>query len=381
MMKTMGLYVHIPFCKRKCLYCDFPSYGNMEGRYEEYVSTLEKEMNERGNNCKDWKVSSIFFGGGTPTVLSIEMLERLMIKIKKRFTVLEDAEITIEANPGTIDKEKAEALIKMGFNRLSMGVQAWQNRLLTTLGRIHTIEEFQDNFYIAREAGFQNINVDLMFALPTQTFSDWKETLEKIIEMNPEHISAYSLIIEEGTPFYDAFEKGELLEVGEELDRKMYHFAVSFLEEHGYQQYEISNFSKVGKESRHNQTYWLTQPYLGLGLGAHSYFNDKRFHNTYDMDKYFLANGEISLLVENDEIVTKKDAMEEFMFLGLRMTDGISYDEFYQRFGEELMQVYGKTILTFIDNGLLEKKDGKIALTLKGIDLSNQVFAEFLLDE
>lgn len=353
----------------------------MEGRYEEYVSTLEKEMNERGNNCKDWKVSSIFFGGGTPTVLSIEMLERLMIKIKKRFTVLEDAEITIEANPGTIDKEKAEALIKMGFNRLSMGVQAWQNRLLTTLGRIHTIEEFQDNFYIAREAGFQNINVDLMFALPTQTFSDWKETLEKIIEMNPEHISAYSLIIEEGTPFYDAFEKGELLEVGEELDRKMYHFAVSFLEEHGYQQYEISNFSKVGKESRHNQTYWLTQPYLGLGLGAHSYFNDKRFHNTYDMDKYFLANGEISLLVENDEIVTKKDAMEEFMFLGLRMTDGISYDEFYQRFGEELMQVYGKTILTFIDNGLLEKKDGKIALTLKGIDLSNQVFAEFLLDE
>jgi len=304
-----------------------------------------------------------------------------MTKIKECFFISNDAEITIEANPGTIEKEKAEALIKMGFNRLSMGVQAWQNRLLSTLGRIHTIEEFRNNFQIAREAGFQNINVDLMFALPTQTFEDWNETLERITEMNPEHISAYSLIIEEGTPFFEAFQKGELLEIGEELDRKMYHFAVSFLAEQGYKQYEISNFSKKGKESKHNQIYWETEPYLGIGLGAHSYFDGSRFHNNYDMDKYLFASGEISLLEEEKEVVSKKDAMEEFMFLGLRMTDGVSYERFYERFGLEMRTVYGKTISAFVDNGLLEETDNGIALTSKGIDLSNQVFSEFILDE
>lgn len=381
MMEILGLYVHIPFCKKKCLYCDFPSYGNMEEKYEEYVTALEKEIEKRGHDCKDWQVSSIFFGGGTPTVLSKEMLERLMKKIRECFSILKDAEITIEANPGTIEKDKAEALIKMGFNRLSMGVQAWQNRLLSVLGRIHTIEEFQNNFCIAREAGFQNINVDLMFALPTQTFQDWTETLERIVEMNPEHISAYSLIIEEGTPFFDAFERGELLEVGEELDRKMYHYAVRFLAEKGFHQYEISNFSKKGKESRHNQIYWSTEPYLGIGLGAHSFFHGSRFHNTYDMDKYISVIGEISLLEEDKEIIRKKDAIEEFMFLGLRMTEGISFEKFYQRFGLEMMQIYGNVISSFVSSGLLEQTAYKIALTPKGIDLSNQVFAAFLLDE
>lgn len=381
MMRTMGLYVHIPFCKRKCLYCDFPSYGNMEEKYEGYVSALEMEIEKRGSACKGWDVSSIFFGGGTPTVLSKEMLQRLMMKIKNNFSILEGAEITIESNPGTIDKEKAEALKQMGFNRLSMGVQAWQNRLLTTLGRIHSIEEFQNNFMIARGAGFQNINVDLMFALPSQTFEDWNETLKKITEMNPEHISAYSLIIEEGTPFYDKFEKGELQEIGEELDRKMYHYAVSFLAENGYEQYEISNFAKKGRDSRHNQIYWETQPYLGLGLGAHSFFGGSRFHNTYDMDKYILAHGEITIIEEDREAETKKDEMEEVMFLGLRMTKGVSFDEFYGRFGIDMRQVYAESIATSIQSGLLKETVSGIALTARGIDLSNQVFTEFLLDK
>lgn len=381
MMKTMGLYVHIPFCKRKCLYCDFPSYGNMEGKYEEYVSALEMEIENRGRDCEGRQVSSIFFGGGTPTVLSKEMLARLMRKIKEVFSVLEDAEITIEANPGTIDKEKGMALKKMGFNRLSMGVQAWQNRLLSTLGRIHTIEEFQRNFQNAREAGFQNINVDLMFALPTQTFEDWKETLARITEMNPEHISAYSLIIEEGTPFYDAFEKGDLKEIGEDLDRLMYHYAISFLGDRGYKQYEISNFAKKGKESRHNQVYWETEPYLGLGLGAHSFFNGTRFHNTYDMEKYIFANGELSILEEEKVLVTKKDEMEEFMFLGLRMTNGVSYERFSKRFDLDMKQIYEKAISTFLRDGLLKETKNGVALTSRGIDLSNQVFAGFLLDE
>ncbi|MDD4843970.1 MAG: radical SAM family heme chaperone HemW [Anaerotignum sp.] len=380
-MKTMGLYVHIPFCKKKCLYCDFPSFGNLEGKYEEYVCALEQEIERRGLLCRNWQVSSIFFGGGTPTVLSKELLARLLLKIKESFLISADAEITIEANPGTIEKEKAEALRKMGFNRLSMGVQAWQNRLLSTLGRIHTIEEFQYNFQNARKVGFENINVDIMFALPTQTFEDWKETLEKITELNPEHISAYSLIIEEGTPFYDKFQKGELLETDEELDRKMYHYAVAFLAEKGYQQYEISNFAKIGRQSRHNQIYWQTEPYLGLGLGAHSYFNGNRFHNTYDLDKYILANGEIPILEEENIAVTKKAAMEEFMFLGLRRTDGVSFEKFFERFEVEMTEVYGKAISGFLEQGLLVQTDQKIALTQRGIDLSNLVFVEFLLDE
>lgn len=380
MMKTMGLYVHIPFCKKKCLYCDFPSFGNMEGRHEQYVCALEQEILKRAQHDQNFQISSVFFGGGTPTVLSKEQLERLMMKIKKSFFLVKDAEITIEANPGTIEKEKAEALKKMGFNRLSMGVQAWQNRLLSTLGRIHTIEEFQNNFQITRKAGFDNINVDLMFALPTQTFGDWKETLDKITDMNPEHISAYSLIIEEGTPFYQAFQKGELLEIGEELDREMYHYAVSFLWEKGYRQYEISNFAKAGRESRHNELYWQTEPYLGIGLGAHSYLNGNRFHNTYDLDKYILADGEISLLEEEKEVITIEDAMGEFMFLGLRMTEGVSYESFFSRFGVEMTSVYGEVIYDFVESGLMMQTEKRVALTARGVDLSNQVFAKFLLD-
>ncbi len=381
MMKTIGLYVHIPFCKKKCLYCDFPSFGSMEEKYEAYVSGLEQEIEKRAKGCKHYMVSSIFFGGGTPTVLSKDLLDRLMMKIKTSFAVAEEAEITIEANPGTIEKEKAEALVKMGFNRLSMGVQAWQNRLLSTLGRIHTIEEFQDNFQNARKAGFNNINVDLMFALPTQTFEDWKETLVKITDLNPEHISAYSLIIEEGTPFYDKFDRGELLKIEEELDREMYHYAVDFLEKKGYQQYEISNFAKSGRESGHNKIYWQTEPYLGMGLGAHSFFEGSRFHNTYDLDKYILANGDITIFEEEKEILSNKASMEEFMFLGLRLTQGVSYKRFFERFGVEMTDIYGEVISEFTKNGLLAKTEKGIALTQRGIDLSNQVFTAFLLDD
>ncbi len=381
MMKNIGIYVHIPFCKRKCLYCDFPSFGNMEDKFEAYVYALEQEIEKRGEKTRGFQVSSIFFGGGTPTVLSEDLLERLLTKINASFTIVEDAEITIEANPGTIHGKMAEALRKMSFNRLSMGVQAWQNRLLSTLGRIHTIEEFVDNFQNARKAGFDNINVDLMFALPTQTFTDWKETLEKITDLNPEHISAYSLIIEEGTPFYERFEKGELVETEEVLDREMYHYAVAFLAEKGYYQYEISNFSKLGRESRHNKIYWQTTPYLGMGLGAHSYFQGSRFHNTYDLDKYILADGEINRLEEEREMVLKKAAMEEFMFLGLRLTEGVSFKVFFERFGVEMTEVYSKVISDFLESDLLRQTEEGIALTQRGIDLSNQVFAEFLLDE
>ncbi|KAF5076149.1 Oxygen-independent coproporphyrinogen-III oxidase-like protein YqeR [anaerobic digester metagenome] len=380
-MKNIGLYVHIPFCKRKCLYCDFPSFGNKEDKYDAYTHALEQEIEKRGEQCMDYRVTSIFFGGGTPTVLSENLLRRLLEKIKASFTIVEEAEITIEANPGTLEEKKAKALRVMGFNRLSMGVQAWQNRLLSILGRIHTIEEFQNNFQNARKAGFDNINLDVMFALPTQTFDEWKETLEKIAELDPEHISAYSLIIEEGTPFYEKFEKGELLETNEEMDREMYHYAVAFLAERGYHHYEISNFAKSGRESRHNKIYWQTTPYLGMGLGAHSYFQGSRFHNTYDLDKYILADGEINRLEEEREIQLKKAAMEEFMFLGLRLTEGVSFKVFSELFGVEMKEVYNKVISDLLESNLLRQTEEGIALTQRGIDISNQVFTEFLLDE
>ncbi len=378
-MKTMGLYVHIPFCKKKCFYCDFPSFGNMGEKYEAYAIALEHEIEERAKTCGEYQVNTIFFGGGTPTVLSEEVLGRLLAKIKESFTVAQDAEITIEANPGTLNLKMADALAQRGFNRLSMGVQAWQNRLLSKLGRIHTIEEFQENFQNARKAGFENINVDLMFALPTQSFSDWAETLEKITALELEHISAYSLIIEEGTPFYEKFQKGELVEIEEELDRKMYHYAVEFLAKQGYHQYEISNFARAGRESRHNKVYWQTEPYLGLGLGAHSFFDGSRFHNPYDLDQYMLAQGDITTLEEEKETVTQQEAMGEFMFLGLRMTKGVSFEKFRKRFGVEMMGIYFEAIDEFVHKGLLYQTEEKIALTEKGMDLSNQVFAGFLL--
>lgn len=381
MMKNMGLYVHIPFCKRKCLYCDFPSFGGMEEKFNAYAYALEQEIEKRGEKSLDYMVTSIFFGGGTPTVLSDELLSSLLERVKASFNIADEAEITIEANPGTMGEEKAMALREMGFNRLSMGVQAWQNHLLSILGRVHTIEEFQNNFKNARKAGFDNINVDIMFALPTQTFAEWKETLERITNLKPEHISAYSLIIEEGTPFYEKFEKGELLETDEELDREMYHYAVAFLANKGYQQYEISNFAKHERESRHNKIYWQTTPYLGLGLGAHSYFRGSRFHNTYDLDKYILAEGEINRLEEEHEMLSKKASMEEFMFLGLRLTEGVSFKVFSQRFGVKMKEVYNKVISDLLERNLLRQTKEGIALTERGIDLSNQVFTEFLLDK
>ena len=254
--KTIGLYIHIPFCRQKCLYCDFPSWAGKEGQMQGYVDALTKEIENRGKAYSDRKVISVFFGGGTPTTLSVPMLEQLMQAVFESWDIAEDAEITTEANPGTLDGEMAAALKKMGFNRLSMGVQAWQNRLLKDLGRIHTIESFQENYKAVREAGFGNVNTDLMFALPNQTMADWQETVRNIVALHPEHISAYSLILEEGTPFFDRYEKGELEPAAEELDREMYHWAVDYLAKMGYGQYEISNFAKKGRQSRHNRIYW-----------------------------------------------------------------------------------------------------------------------------
>lgn len=381
MKEAIGLYIHIPFCKRKCNYCDFPSYAGKEGEYTVYVEALEQEIFARREALQGCEVKTIFFGGGTPTVLSATLLQQLMTALFDTFTVQEDAEITIEANPGTLDSAMVQALRSMGFNRLSIGLQAWQNVILEQLGRIHTIEEFQENFHGARQAGFDNISVDLMFALQGQTLSQWMETLESVIDLSPEHISAYSLIIEEGTQFFDGVEKGVFIPASEELDREMYHYAVGRLGAEGYHQYEISNFAKGGYESRHNKIYWETTPYLGFGLGAHSYFEGQRFHNTYDFEAYCKAQGNLVSLVQERSPVSFEDKIEEYLFLGLRMTEGIAFGQFEKDFGVTLHSLFAQTIKSLEADGLLAVSDEGIRLSPRGIDLSNLVFQHFLLDK
>ena len=374
MNKNISLYIHIPFCVRKCLYCDFPSFALPENCYEDYVRTLCREINEYAADFYGMKVKSIFIGGGTPSILPPKFLGRIMDTVMSKFDVDSDAEISIEANPGTLDAKKLTEMNSMYFNRLSMGLQAWQDRLLKGIGRIHTADEFETNFLQARDAGFKNINVDLMFALPGQTLDDWQETIEHVLKLRPEHISAYSLIIEEGTPFYDMYEKGIIRETDEVLDRKMYYLVNEMLSDKGYGRYEISNFSKPGFECRHNIVYWRTEEYRGFGLGAHSYVGGERFHNTCDFKKYVSFEG----LNEDREILTEDEKQEEFMFMGLRMTEGISENVFKERFKKSIYDVYSKEIRELIQEKLLVSKDERLYLTDRGVDVSNQVFEKFI---
>lgn len=374
MKDKISLYIHIPFCVRKCLYCDFPSFSGMESIFDDYVRMLCREIDETYSDYRGMEVKSIFIGGGTPSVLPPALLGRISDKIFSRFDVDSKAEITIETNPGTLDAKKLAEMKSMYFNRLSMGLQAWQDRLLKKLGRIHTADEFETNFLQARDAGFKNINVDLMFALPAQSLDDWQETLEKVIKLRPEHISAYSLIIEEGTPFFDMFDRGELKETDEETDRKMYYLAKEMLSDKSYKQYEISNFAREGFECYHNKVYWRTEEYHGFGLGAHSYSDGVRFHNTYDMKEYLRGEG----LRLDKEFLSLQEKQEEFMFMGLRMNEGVSEAEFLRRFGESMDSVYGDEIKELISEELLVKKDGRLSLTDRGVDISNSVFEKFI---
>ncbi len=374
MKDKISLYIHIPFCVRKCLYCDFPSFSGMDGIFDDYIRMLCREIDEVYSDYRGMEVKSIFVGGGTPSVLPPSLLGKISDRIFSRFDVDSQAEITIETNPGTLDAKKLAEMKSMYFNRLSMGLQAWQDRLLKKLGRIHTADVFETNFLQARDAGFKNINVDLMFALPTQSLDDWQETLEKVMKLGPEHISAYSLIIEEGTPFYGMFEKGELRETDEVTDRKMYYLAKEMLSDKGYKPYEISNFAKDGFECYHNKVYWRTEEYRGFGLGAHSYADGVRFHNTYDMKEYLIGEG----LQLDREILTEEEKQEEFMFMGLRMNEGISRDKFFERFKTSLDSVYGDEIKELVSEKLLIEKDGRISLTDRGVDISNSVFEKFI---
>ena len=371
---SFELYIHIPFCVRKCAYCDFLSAPGSEEAKASYTEALLREIEAVKTEKRE--VSSIFVGGGTPSALSPSLMGDIFEKIHKSFSVAPDAEITIEANPGTLSKEKLFLYRNVGINRLSLGLQSPEAAELKSLGRIHTYEEFLESFSLAREAGFQNINVDLMCALPDQTYEGWVRNLRKVAALHPEHISAYSLIIEEGTPFA----KRKLNLPDEDTEYRMYEDTAGILAEYGYEQYEISNYAKKDLACQHNVGYWTRKEYLGLGLGAASLWGNQRFSNTSDFSLYLNNSGFPEKIRGDRDALSLEAEMSEFMFLGLRMTKGVSKAEFLECFGVPIESVYGNVLDKYKSVGLLEEKEGRIFLTRAGIHVSNGVMAEFLLE-
>lgn len=363
-----SLYVHIPFCVQKCLYCDFNSYTNINFQ-DEYIDALIKEL----DLIKEINFKTIFIGGGTPTILSIPNFERLLEKVSKYKAI----EFTVEANPGTLNQEKLELMKLNGVNRLSIGLQAWQDRLLKKLGRIHNLGDFIESYNNARKCGYNNINIDLMFGLPDQSMEDWKETVGNVLALKPEHISSYGLIIEEGTPFFNMHEKGTLVTPGEDIENDMYHYAINEFKNAGLHQYEISNFSLDGYECIHNLTYWRDEEYIGVGAGAHSYIQNKRFFNLSGVRDYIRGINSGSP-IEEETSLSKEDEMSEFMFLGLRLMKGIDINDFKLRFGMDIDDIYSREILESITEGLLIRDGVMLKLTPKGVDFSNQVFVKFI---
>ena len=374
-MKEVALYIHIPFCKQKCFYCDFPSYARKDDLMSDYIEALLIELKEK---IKGYKVRSLFIGGGTPSYLNEENLRELM-KVIKNINFVENAEKTIECNPGTVSEEKFNIMKDGGINRLSFGLQTTKNNLLKGIGRIHTFEAFKDNYKLARSVGFNNINIDMMFGLPNQSVKDWTESLEEVAKLNPEHISAYSLIIEEGTPFYKLYNEDKLKLPSEEEEREMYKKCKDILIENGYHQYEISNYAKEGKECLHNEVYWMCDEYIGVGASSSSYIDGKRIKNIDDLREYIKRIGNGDSIVDEEIINTKNDDIEEFMFMGLRMNCGIEEEEFKKRFNTNVDDIYKDVIEGNINKGLLERKRGRIYLTDRGIELSNMVMSDMIL--
>ena len=393
--EELSLYIHIPFCVRKCGYCDFLSAPADEKARDRYVQALLMEIERyQGTETADRKIKTLYIGGGTPSILSVDQLDCIMQKIKYTFNFCDDIEASMEMNPGTASKEKCRALYQMGINRLSIGLQSTNDMELKTLGRIHSYEDFINTYTWCREAGFQNINVYLMAALPYQIVESYTTGLRKIIRLAPEHISAYSLILEEGTPFYQKYNSGCYPLPDEEQERLMYRETEQILAQAGYERYEISNYAKKGYACRHNLVYWQGGDYLGLGLGSSSYMDGVRFHNTTDFNTYVNQGA----YVEDREELSVQAKMEEFMFLGLRVMAGVSGTEFEKRFGKTMEDVYGDVLRKHEEEGLLQidrKEDRKeaaaaepakgktniekVMLTTKGVDVSNYVFADFLL--
>ena len=382
MKKELELYLHIPFCVSKCKYCDFLSAPSGEEQRQIYVERLCRRIRYWSDVIHNYgyEIVSIFVGGGTPSILTEAQITQVFEAVHKSFPIREDAEITLEMNPGIDVKDKLPVYRELGINRLSMGLQSADNEELKCLGRIHTYEDFRQVYQWAREAGFTNINVDLMSAIPGQTLESYEDTLRKVADLEPEHISAYSLIIEEGTPFYERYGEGRHAEElpDEDIERQMYVRTGEILEDYGYHRYEISNYAKDGYECRHNLGYWDRKEYLGLGAGASSLMDHIRWK---EPDHIGPSTG---LVLEEREDFTRlrrKDEMEEFMFLGLRKINGVSEYDFYKSFRVSMDEIYKESIENLIKEGLLVREEDRIRLTDRGIDLSNYALSQFLLGE
>lgn len=371
-MKKIGLYVHIPFCAKKCDYCDFISYCEKNDKIEEYIKVLKQEINSELEKVSEYGVATIYIGGGTPSYIDSKYILEILELIKSKID-LKNTEITIEVNPGTVTEEKLLDYKKAGINRLSIGLQETNNELLKQIGRIHTYEEFLETYNLAINTGFENINVDLMIGLPSQSIKNIKESLNKVISLNPEHISVYSLILEEETKLYKKYENNEIELPDEELERNMYWYVKNTLENNGYNHYEISNFSKKGYESKHNMNCWEQKEYIGFGLNAHSYVDGIRYSNTENLEQYIEDSNKII-----HEKQTIEDMKKEYMLLGLRKIEGVSIQKFEEKFVENPIFLFRNELNKLVEQELLEVDGDIIKLTNKGLDLANIVWEEFV---
>ena len=376
-MKEVSLYIHIPFCKQRCFYCDFPTFSGKDHLREEYVDALIKEIRDK---CTKYLIKTIFIGGGTPSYLGENELEKLL-KTVSELNLSKNIEYSMECNPGTVNEEKLKIMKKYGVNRISFGLQSCNDELLKNIGRIHTFKEFLENYKLARKIGFDNINIDLMYGLPNLTIEVWKDTLEEICKLKPEHISAYSLIIEEGTVFYNLYEKDKLKLPSEDDERIMDKMTKDILISNGYHQYEISNFSLKNRECEHNKVYWSLDEYIGVGSASSSYINGYRLTNESNIGEY------IRRVKSNEDTVVDKyknlreDEIEEFIFMGLRMLSGIDLLKFNRKFGVDIYSIYKNVIEKNIDDGLLIINKDRMYLTTKGVELSNRVMSDFILEK
>lgn len=374
----LGLYIHIPFCVSKCKYCDFNSYKLVVDEKKKYLNALQKEIEFYKKEIEEKEVDTIFFGGGTPSILNEKEIEFLFENLKRNFNIKNNAEITMECNPGTLTLNKLKTMKKCGVNRLSIGLQAVQNNHLEYIGRIHTYEEFEKNYNQAREVGFENINIDLMYALPNQKREDWIESLEKIVNLNPEHISAYSLILEENTELFNMYERNEFKLLDEDTDIEMYEYTINYLKSHGYNQYEISNYAKDGFECKHNILYWKCENYVGLGASASGFLNGIRYNNICGLDEYeeIICSGKKP--IDWEEKLSIKDKIEESIFLGLRMNEGIKLKDFQEKYNFNFKEEFKNEILKLKKCELIYIDDENMKLTQKGREISNSVFVEFI---
>lgn len=376
--KQIGLYIHIPFCKQKCFYCDFASYSGMEDFWEAYIDALVSELILKAEEFKNPYVETVFIGGGTPSLIPAVYISKILDTVYSHYSVSSDWECTIECNPGTLNDYKLRAYKDYGVNRLSIGLQACQDKILKELGRIHTYEDFLFSLKVAQKHEFENLNADIIFGIPFQTFEQWQDTIERIIALDLAHISCYSLIIEDGTVYGRMKKEGIIKEVEDELDRKMYHYAVDSFNEAGLYQYEISNFAKPHLRCRHNMNYWRRGEYLGVGAGAHSHYNKRRFANTANVSMYIEGVEKRKLILSEDSYLSRGNELEESIFLGLRLNEGIDLSQLSKEFGIDLERKYDKKLEQFITQKLVERHGPVVKLTKKGMDIADAIIVELV---